>query len=255
MDIQLQDTNLNLLIIIVTLVIFSWRTIVGAKQYQQLKLETQTGPRQKIMASWAIEVFVLFALGAVLILSLIGRLPTIVAMPAEFTPLVSFYPDEQERKFVGFAIAGGLLMGAFGNVLVTYLKRNANPDDTENQYRTAGDFSALLPRNRPETIWAIVLSFSAGISEELMFRLALPLLLTLLIGNAWIGFLLSITIFGLMHYYQGWQGVLATTFAALLFSVVYLYTGGLLIPIVMHIFMDLNGLVFVPMANRKSSSH
>ena len=100
-----------------------------------------------------------------------------------------------------------------------------------------------------------MLSFSAGISEELMFRLALPLLLTLLIGNAWIGFLLSITIFGLMHYYQGWQGVLATTFAALLFSVVYLYTGSLLIPIVMHIFMDLNGLVFVPMANRKSSSH
>ena len=75
-----------------------------------------------------------------------------------------------------------------------------------------------MPRNGAETVWTGLLSINAGIGEELFFRLALPLLIVLVTGNVIAAFAVAAIVFGLVHVYQGWVGVLATTFLGVVFT-------------------------------------
>jgi membrane protease YdiL (CAAX protease family) len=109
-----------------------------------------------------------------------------------------------------------------------------------------GDIDALMPRNGAESLWAALISLNAGISEELFFRLLLPLLLALLTGNVVAAFAVAALVFGLVHVYQGWMGVLATGFLGLVFSVLYLASGSLIAAMAAHALLDLFGLVVRP---------
>jgi membrane protease YdiL (CAAX protease family) len=56
--------------------------------------------------------------------------------------------------------------------------------------------------------------------------------------------------FGLAHLYQGWVGVVATGFVGAVFTALYLWSGSLAVPIVLHVILDLLGLVVRPTAAR-----
>jgi uncharacterized protein len=112
---------------------------------------------------------------------------------------------------------------------------------------TAGNITALLPRNRAELPYGALLSVSAGVTEEAMFRLLLPLLITLVSGSWAAGFVIPTLIFGAMHRYQGWVGVVATTLVGALLSVVYLATQSIAMAMFVHVAIDLNGLVLRPL--------
>jgi membrane protease YdiL (CAAX protease family) len=88
------------------------------------------------------------------------------------------------------------------------------------------------------------------LSEELFFRLALPLLLVVLTGNAALAFVIATATFGLMHLYQGWAGVIATTLVGAVMSAIYLATGSIWIVIILHAAIDLNGLIVMPYLTR-----
>lgn len=113
---------------------------------------------------------------------------------------------------------------------------------------TLGDVSALLPRNRQELRWGWALSINAGISEELMMRLALPALIDAVTGSAVAAVAGSIVVFGALHAYQGVAGVIGTTIVGALMMFLYAVTGTILVPIVLHALIDWRSMVFLPRA-------
>lgn len=101
----------------------------------------------------------------------------------------------------------------------------------------------LLPVAARERRWWLLLSLTAGICEEFMFRGFLLHFLTgqmagglsLGLTSAW---LLSSLAFGLGHLYQGPLGVLRTALAGLMFGLLALLSGSLLLPMALHALVD-----------------
>jgi membrane protease YdiL (CAAX protease family) len=112
--------------------------------------------------------------------------------------------------------------------------------------RLLPDFTALLPTTvRERYLWAAV-ALSAGICEELVFRGWLLTTLQNSIGlGATASFIAAAMIFGMAHAYQGATGVLLTTFAGAFFCLLYVGTGSLVIPIVLHVLIDVR-FAFLP---------
>ncbi len=102
----------------------------------------------------------------------------------------------------------------------------------------------LLPVSALERHWWVAVSISAGVCEEIFFRGFLPQFLTGQLHGGWAldptaAWLMSAIAFGLCHFYQGAGGILRTTMAALMFSVVAILSGSLLLPIVLHVLVDM----------------
>jgi uncharacterized protein len=106
----------------------------------------------------------------------------------------------------------------------------------------------LLPVSREERLWWVLLSVTAGIGEELLYRGFILQYLrghlasgpTLDLTFAW---LLSSLAFGIGHVYQGVRGVTETTVAGLTFGLLAILTGNLALPIVLHALIDLRILL------------
>jgi membrane protease YdiL (CAAX protease family) len=102
------------------------------------------------------------------------------------------------------------------------------------------DFDALLPRTAREGWWFALVALSAGVCEELVFRGWLLQVLTRLGGLQGLVLLaVAALIFGLMHAYQGPLGVLSTTALAVALIGVTVMTGSLLVPMALHVLLDL----------------
>jgi len=110
---------------------------------------------------------------------------------------------------------------------------------------------ALLPDTHQEQRWMAAVSIGAGISEELLFRGFLFYYLILWFPHIHSRecALLTSLIFGMAHLYQGWKGMLSTAFAGLVFAGLYVLTGNLLVPMVVHATMDLRALLIFWMGN------
>jgi uncharacterized protein len=69
-------------------------------------------------------------------------------------------------------------------------------------------------------------------------------------GTAWqygltAAFVISTIIFGANHFYQGVSGVIQTTVLGAVFGLIYLWTGSLLIPMIVHALVDLRALLLL----------
>jgi len=101
------------------------------------------------------------------------------------------------------------------------------------------DFSALLPITVRERWMFLAVAISAGVCEELVFRgwLLSALHDQLGVNGVWL-LVLAAAIFGLAHAYQGVVGVLLTGYLGAVFCVVYVATGSLLVPMILHVIID-----------------
>ncbi|MFI5908688.1 CPBP family intramembrane glutamic endopeptidase [Dactylosporangium sp. NPDC051541] len=98
----------------------------------------------------------------------------------------------------------------------------------------------LLPRNGRERLWGTATAFTAGICEELVFRGAfLAFAVGVLHLNLWLATLAVSLFFGLGHLYQGWIGVAGTTVFGACATILYLFSGSLLLPMLVHTAVDL----------------
>lgn len=102
----------------------------------------------------------------------------------------------------------------------------------------------MLPVSSSERLWWILVSISAGVCEELFFRGFMPKFLSGELHGVWTmapaaAWLLSSVLFGLCHFYQGAGGIVRTAVGGLMFSLLAILTGHLLLPIVLHILVDL----------------
>lgn len=96
----------------------------------------------------------------------------------------------------------------------------------------------FAPTNRRERRMWVVLSLSAGIGEELVWRGVLPALLVTLSGSLTIGITLSVVSFALAHAIQGLRSVLAIAAIAAAFHALVFISGSLYVAIVVHFVYD-----------------
>ena len=105
----------------------------------------------------------------------------------------------------------------------------------------------FLPGRGEERLWFGFVAISAGVCEEILFRgfmiryfQAEPYHLTLTFAV-----LLSCLFFGTAHLYQGIVGVVQTTFMGMAFAFLFLLTGSLALPMVLHAVTDLKLLLIL----------
>ena len=101
----------------------------------------------------------------------------------------------------------------------------------------------FLPRTKKEFQWFILLSITAGICEELLFRGFLIWYFESL-TNTLLAVVLSSILFGLAHSYQGVTGILRSGLMGLILALILVWTDSLLILIFLHIAGDVyNGVI------------
>ncbi|MCI0507869.1 MAG: CPBP family intramembrane metalloprotease [Gammaproteobacteria bacterium] len=91
----------------------------------------------------------------------------------------------------------------------------------------------LLPRSKQELNLFLVLSATAGITEEILFRGYLIWYLSQF-GNVVFAVILSSLIFAVAHAYQGAKAIAVIFPVGLLFAFLYVYSGSLLAPMMLH---------------------
>lgn len=96
----------------------------------------------------------------------------------------------------------------------------------------------FAPTNRTERRMWVILSLTAGVGEELVWRGVLPALLAAVTGSLVFGITLSVLSFALAHAIQGPRSVLAIAAIATAFHLLVLFSGSLYVAMAVHFIYD-----------------
>jgi membrane protease YdiL (CAAX protease family) len=114
------------------------------------------------------------------------------------------------------------------------------------------DVKELLPHTAYERRLWLLISITAGICEEIVFRGFLPVYFFVL-GNFFglqvplvVSVILSSILFGFAHIYQGWRGALGAIVVGATLAYLYIYTNSLMLPIIFHILIDARIVFLAP---------
>lgn len=231
--------------------------LLGRRTYRQLMQALDhgdQGARRRFYRQWIWQGWLLVAITAVVAVAVVGWTPAALGLR---------WPHGSAAVPVGFiwGIASAMLAGA---VIGLVAARRTGGHAAKKTPPVAGGANVLrmLPRGRSER-WAFAaLAITAGLGEEFVWRgfgvavlqrvwpQADPVALVLLLAIP----------FGWAHLYQGWSGVLATGVIGALMAGIYLASGSLLIPMLLHVLIDLRALLIpVPpdaaIASAVSSPH
>lgn len=211
------------------------------RDYARFKRLRGTIARQKTLRRWLLENVV--ALGGLSVATVVGAWAWIE--PA-LTAAQAWAPIAAVRDWLGqpwgLAIGVAVVVLLLAALVVPVLAVRGSIDEAP----ALGDIRALLPRTRGELPYGAGLALSAGIFEELLFRLGLPALLFGVTGSPVAAFLVATVVFGMLHAYQGPLGVAFATVLGAVFLALYLVTGTILAPILLHALIDLRSMVLIP---------
>jgi len=114
--------------------------------------------------------------------------------------------------------------------------------------KAAKKLAFLLPSTKEERRWWWLVCITAGVCEEFIYRGFLlhyfhvqPFHLSL----TW-ALVVSSLIFGVGHLYQGGLGAVQTALIGFVFGVMFIVTGNLLLPMLVHAVLDLRVLAMLP---------
>jgi uncharacterized protein len=104
---------------------------------------------------------------------------------------------------------------------------------------------ALLPRTAGERRLFTVVGVTAGVCEEWLYRGFFLAVVAALAGGlqTWLLVVVAAVAFGLAHFYQGAVGILTTGVLGGVMAALYLQTGSLLLPVLLHAAIDLRFLL------------
>ena len=181
---------------------------------------------------------ILYQWGVALVLALLVGPRTLARPPAALAGV-----SGPTSEFLVTA-APALLAGLLAPVLLA----KSNPALRKKREASFASIAYYLPRTGRERALFALVCVTAGVCEEIIFRgwiirylAALPAGLTL-----WGSLGVSAALFGLVHLYQGWRGVALTAVLGGLLGFLFLNTGSLIVPIVLHVLIDLRALLLMP---------
>ncbi|CAN5193110.1 hypothetical protein BH09ACT5_BH09ACT5_15920 [soil metagenome] len=210
------------------------------KEYQRFKRYRTTAKRQTMFRRWLLESFVTFGGLSAGLLLLAGQFVAPLLRELQGWAFVAWARSLLSSPvFIGSM--AGLVLGLVILTIVGIIAARQQQDVV-----TIGDIQSMLPRNKQELRLGAVMSVNAGLFEELMFRLALPALVFGASGSALAGVIFSVLLFGALHLYQGVAGVVGTTVVGAVLMALYVVTGWIAVPIVLHALLDLRSLVLIP---------
>jgi len=199
------------------------------------------GDRRWRTFGWAVGTGATYAVPAIVALLLLGRLDTVVTLPAEFTAFARGQGLPAAITAETAEIAGSLFLGMLIGTALVVAARLLKRRPSRLLYR-----SPAAARGWHEAPAAAALALSAGISEELFFRLALPLSVATATGSVVAGLASGAAAFGLAHRYQGAIGLVLTSLVGAGLAWFHLWTGALWFAMAVHTTVDLHALIVRP---------
>lgn len=208
--------------------------------YEIPRLKASTQPRKKIgfyikieLASWICAIIALLTAG-------IAKVSTIHNVPGEIAWL-----DAGSR---GRMILEGMTAGLFIAIFLPALLALRSEAIRVKAGKAAKKLAFLLPSTAEERKWWWAVCTTAGICEEVVYRGFLLNYLHIMpwhLSLTW-ALVVSSIIFGIGHLYQGIAGAIQTAVIGFLFGGLFVITGSLLLPVVLHGVMDLRVLAMLP---------
>ena len=218
------------------LAIIGYGIAVDRKEYAVLDKEKDTAARQRFYRKWIATSWLFYGLPSIVGLLILSKMGVDISLP------------EVGVNLVPAAVSVSVIVLLLTVATLVQAKR-ASADDRKKVQQEINQVSggSIIARNSSERRLAAVLSLSAGINEELFFRAFLPVVIIGLIGSdlAILAIVISVVIFGAVHLYQGLRGIMLTGIIGAVMMVVYLATGSIFWPIVLHIIMDIRSTVVI----------
>ena len=140
---------------------------------------------------------------------------------------------------ISLFLGGMLLLFSLYQMIVLAISKK-HKVAAEEKYGNHHVLSGILPRSKKEKrLWSL-LSLSAGVCEEIIFRGFLVLLFQAIFPDISIFLLILIPniLFGIAHLYQRLAGVIGSALLGVLFMCLFLVTDSLIIPILLHFIYD-----------------
>lgn len=115
----------------------------------------------------------------------------------------------------------------------------------------AATLETLAPHSRTERRLAGAAAVTAGVCEELLYRAFLVAAGIALGLPLWAAAVAAVLLYAVAHLYQGWWGLVGPGAMGALLMVLYLGTGSLLVPVLLHIALDLRHFLFAGRGRRR----
>jgi len=231
----------------------AWVVLRFAKDYRGMKGAVEAGDaearprfyRRTLVYEWVSALLALIALG----FDKAKLSPALLEMNQ--TRLGQWFSslDHDHRGTLARGMVGGISIGIFvGLMLMIFVRLRGRrrgvtpPASTPNNRlrKWIPDFAALIPTTGRERLLFAAVALSAGICEEIVYRGWLLFALHGIFGLTGVAaVLIAAALFGLAHQYQGPLGVFSAALAGLVFCILYVLTGSLLVPIILHSLIDL----------------
>jgi uncharacterized protein len=204
--------------------------------YETRRLKASTDPRRKILTyqrilavEWAFALIVLTIL----------RSQIFFLWPSAHQAVL------QQKIGVSFVwgFVGAATLALPAQIFLTHRNIKLREKTLEAFKRLA----FLLPVTRDERVWFVIVSLTAGICEEILYR---GFLIRYLADNPWhLGVWMALgtssVVFGLAHSYQGVAGIVGTAAIGAALAVMFVVSGSLWLPMVIHALVDLRVLLLL----------
>ncbi|MFF5247739.1 CPBP family intramembrane glutamic endopeptidase [Streptosporangium sp. NPDC000095] len=211
--------------------------LLGKRAYDRLARTRDLDPTayRRMFAFWCAELWVLAAVALLIV----------AVEPGLDAAGIGLVVKEPPSEIIGMII--GFLVAATFSVLV--FRRSAARGGAAPGLEAVVH---LLPRTTAERWYAAGLSVTAGVTEEIVYRGLLIAVGTGALGlSEEVAALAALTVFVAGHFYQGWRGMFTVTLIGFALTALYLRTGSLLLPILLHALIDLRGLLLSPNPRRE----
>mgnify|MGYP003461944779 FL=1 len=222
--------------------------VLGLRQHRTFRLEIDAtpAPQRESLRIALLRRWIRLGVASGLI-----TLLAVVLLPGLTLADLGLRAPDLESKFgpVTSSMVAGMFFGiVVSAVAVAFLTRRVLKNSSKVALAGSEALDPMLPRTARGRWWWGGLALSAGVTEEIVYRglaiLTLAVILPQASGSVIV--MAATVIFGLAHAYQGWAGVLVTGLSGWVLGNLYLSTSSLVIPMVLHVLIDLRVLVMRP---------